>query len=222
MGPPGFHTTAREPKRAHLTVQELQTPPKFHEKTPERKERNLRREREKKERNFGQSGGGRSGTEVFIHNLDLAEFRGLDGRRIEVIADALTCSKAPNLPSTQRLCHHSAETASRDAELLDAQVWHWNRHAGRRRPLSWNESRTRLVLLAAKTGVARQLRLQNSCMAKAETAPVLMQTSWRAAAGPSHCPLLRGVHSSLLSRRFCGRPVWLTCFCVQVRALICD
>ena len=31
--PPGFHTTAREPKRAHLTAPALQTP-KLHEKTP--------------------------------------------------------------------------------------------------------------------------------------------------------------------------------------------
>ena len=59
VGPPGFHTTAREPKRAHLSVPALQTPPKFNEKTPRegRKERILRREREKKERNFGRSRG---------------------------------------------------------------------------------------------------------------------------------------------------------------------
>ena len=31
--PPGFHTTAREPKRAQLALT-LQTPPKYHEKTP--------------------------------------------------------------------------------------------------------------------------------------------------------------------------------------------
>ena len=31
---PGFHTTAREPKRAHFRAPALQTPPKFHEKTP--------------------------------------------------------------------------------------------------------------------------------------------------------------------------------------------
>ena len=47
--PPGLHTTAREPKRAHLSAPALQTPPKFHEKTPRegRKERILWREREK-------------------------------------------------------------------------------------------------------------------------------------------------------------------------------
>ena len=37
--PPGFHTTAREPKRAHLRVPALQTPPEFHEKTSQRRER---------------------------------------------------------------------------------------------------------------------------------------------------------------------------------------
>ena len=39
MGPPGFHTTVREPKRAHVSPA-LQTPPKFHERTPEREEQN--------------------------------------------------------------------------------------------------------------------------------------------------------------------------------------
>ena len=40
--PPGFHTTAREPKRAHLRAPALETPPKFHERTPRetQKERN--------------------------------------------------------------------------------------------------------------------------------------------------------------------------------------
>ena len=53
--PPGFHTTAREPKHAHLRAPALQTPPKFNEKTPRetQKERNFRWERAKKERNFG-------------------------------------------------------------------------------------------------------------------------------------------------------------------------
>ena len=46
-------------KRAHLSVPALQTPPKFHEKTPEReKERKWWRETEKKARNFGRSGAG--------------------------------------------------------------------------------------------------------------------------------------------------------------------
>ena len=62
LKPPGFHTTAREPKRAHLRVLVFKTPPKINEKTPRegRKERILRRERGKKERNFGRSREGRS------------------------------------------------------------------------------------------------------------------------------------------------------------------
>ena len=36
--PSGFHTTAREPKRAQLAPT-LQTPPKFHEKTPRERKR---------------------------------------------------------------------------------------------------------------------------------------------------------------------------------------
>ena len=37
LKPPGFHTTTREPKRAHLSAPALQTPPKFNEKTPREK-----------------------------------------------------------------------------------------------------------------------------------------------------------------------------------------
>ena len=56
--PPGFHTTAREPKRAQLAPT-LQTPPKFHEKTPrERNIANMGAGEGKKKRNFGRSGGG--------------------------------------------------------------------------------------------------------------------------------------------------------------------
>ena len=42
VGPPGFHTTARDPKRAHFRVPAFKTPPKFNEKTPRetQKERN--------------------------------------------------------------------------------------------------------------------------------------------------------------------------------------
>ena len=63
VGPPGFHTTAREPKRAHLNAPALQTPPKFNERTPRerKKNENCGGRREKKERNFGRSGGGLSG-----------------------------------------------------------------------------------------------------------------------------------------------------------------
>ena len=61
VGPPGFHTTAREPKRAHLRAPALQTP-KFHEKTPRegRKKRILRRDREKERDILGGPGEGRS------------------------------------------------------------------------------------------------------------------------------------------------------------------
>ena len=60
-GPPGFHTTSLEPKRAHLRVPVFKTPPKFNEKTPRegRKERILRRDREKKSEILGGPGEGR-------------------------------------------------------------------------------------------------------------------------------------------------------------------
>ena len=39
LGPPGFHRTTREPKRAHLSVPSLQTPPKFHEENHQREKK---------------------------------------------------------------------------------------------------------------------------------------------------------------------------------------
>ena len=44
--PPGFHTTTREPKRAHLRARRFKTPPKFHEKTS--------RERQKEQKCAGE------------------------------------------------------------------------------------------------------------------------------------------------------------------------
>ena len=58
--PPGFHTTEREPKRAHLSPPALQTP-KFNEKTPRetQKERNgSGRGKNKREILGGAEGGG--------------------------------------------------------------------------------------------------------------------------------------------------------------------
>ena len=39
VGPPGFHTTTRESKRAHLRVSVFKNPPKFNEKQQEREKR---------------------------------------------------------------------------------------------------------------------------------------------------------------------------------------
>ena len=50
-GPPGLHTTTRTSKRAHLSVPALQTPPKFHEKTPREIRKNeISGKREQKKR----------------------------------------------------------------------------------------------------------------------------------------------------------------------------
>ena len=55
--PLGFHTTVREPEWAHLRAPALQTPPKFHEKTPRGrlKDPKWERKRVKKARNLGPS-----------------------------------------------------------------------------------------------------------------------------------------------------------------------
>ena len=54
----GFTRQPENSKRAHLSAPALQTPPKFHEKTPrererEKKKRKFRREKKKQARNFG-------------------------------------------------------------------------------------------------------------------------------------------------------------------------
>ena len=59
----GFHTTARNPKRAHLSVPALQTPPKFNEKTPRERQKDQKWRERKKSEIFGRSEGGRSGKE---------------------------------------------------------------------------------------------------------------------------------------------------------------
>ena len=60
--PPGFHTTAREPKRERFRAPALQTPPIFNEKTPQQKEATMTivEGEGKKERNYGWSWGGGS------------------------------------------------------------------------------------------------------------------------------------------------------------------
>ena len=59
VGPPGFHTTAREPKRAHLSVPVFKNTTKIQRENPQRgkKRTNFLAGREKKERNFGRSRG---------------------------------------------------------------------------------------------------------------------------------------------------------------------
>ena len=60
--PPGFHTTAREPKRAHLRVPEFKNTTKIQREDLPRvrkKEQNGGGRGAKRERNFGRSGGGR-------------------------------------------------------------------------------------------------------------------------------------------------------------------
>ena len=55
--PPGFHTTTRGPKRAHFSFPGFKNTTKFHEKTPERREKNEMVTGEgKKKRNFGRRG----------------------------------------------------------------------------------------------------------------------------------------------------------------------
>ena len=58
--PPGFHTTAREPERAHFRVPAFTNTTKFNEKTPQRDTERAKwwRERGKKSENLGGSAEG--------------------------------------------------------------------------------------------------------------------------------------------------------------------
>ena len=58
VGPPGFHTTTREPKRAHLSVPVFKNTTKIQREDPrERRNNEISGGREKKERNFGRPRG---------------------------------------------------------------------------------------------------------------------------------------------------------------------
>ena len=50
--PPGFHTTARVPKRVYLREAVFKTPPEFHEKTPKERKKDTRRPRQHPGRNL--------------------------------------------------------------------------------------------------------------------------------------------------------------------------
>ena len=60
--PPGLHTTAREPKRAHFRIPAFENTTKIQREDTQRDTKRTtwerEREREKKTRNFGRSGGG--------------------------------------------------------------------------------------------------------------------------------------------------------------------
>ena len=62
VGPPGFHTTTREPKRAHLRAPAFENTTKIQREDTQRDTERAKRwrEREEKARNFGRSGGGGS------------------------------------------------------------------------------------------------------------------------------------------------------------------
>ena len=60
-----LHTTAREPKRAHLRVPALQTPPDFHEKTP-RERKDTRRPQSKKKKRENGAGRGKKKARKFV------------------------------------------------------------------------------------------------------------------------------------------------------------
>ena len=151
--------------------------------------------------------GARVATNVFVLDLDLGEFNGLDGRRLEVIADGLTLWWGAQLAVDTTLVSllHSDGTAIRRAAAHDDTAL--ERHgtairraaahddtaleAARKRKervypeLSGDGGRARLVVLAAEVGG----RWSNEtagflcalAKARAETVPFLMQSRAEAA-----------------------------------------
>ena len=71
LKPPGFHTTAREPKRAQFRVPS-KTPPKFHKRTAIREEMKIVAGEGKKEQDFGllEEGGPRGGGQTNDHTTN--------------------------------------------------------------------------------------------------------------------------------------------------------
>ena len=94
-------------------------------------------------------------TNQFVRDLDLGEFNGLDGRRLEVIADGLSLWRGAQLAIDTTLVSplHRDGTARRGAAdrngvALDAA----RRKRERAYPVSGDEGRARLLVLAAEVG----------------------------------------------------------------------
>ena len=158
--------------------------------------------------------GARVATNVFVPDLDLLEFNGLDDRRLEVIADGLTLWRGAQLAIDTTLVSplHSDGTAIRRAAAHDGAAL----EAARRRKervypeLSGDGGRARLVVLAAEVGG----RWSNEtagflcalAKARAETVPFLLQSRAEAAwlrrwNAMLACSAARAFSMSLLEQR---------------------
>ena len=158
--------------------------------------------------------GARVTTNSFIRDLDLGEFNGLDGRRIEVIADGLTLWQGAQLAIDTTLVSplHRDGSARRGAASRPGLALE---QARRRKEATYPElvgddGRARLVVLAAETGgrwsneTAQFLR--GLAKGKAETAPLLLQnrvlSAWLARwSCILACSSTRAFAQSLLERR---------------------
>ena len=100
-------------------------------------------------------------TNVFVRDLDLGEFNGLDGRRLEVIADGLTLWRGAQLAIDTTLVSLAIRRAvAHDGAALEAA----RRRKERVYPeLSGDGGRARLVVLAAVVGDGGPTRQQGSC-----------------------------------------------------------
>ena len=159
--------------------------------------------------------GGRVATNVFIRDLDLAEFNAFDNRRVEVIADGLTLWQGAQLAIDTTLVsplrgdgsarpraadHHGAalEAARRKKETTHSEV------------ALGAEGRARLVVLAAEVGGRWSNEtsqfLCGLAKARAETVPMILQGRAKAAwlrrwSSLLACSAVRAFSESLLEQR---------------------
>ena len=125
--------------------------------------------------------GGRVSTNVFIRDLDLAEFNALDNRLVEVIADGLPlwqrAHMAIDTTLVSLLCGDGA-ARGRAADHSGSAL----KEARRRKEseLVGEEGRARLVVLAAEGGVGGQMRQPSFFKGWPKRVPILCHLSSKA------------------------------------------
>ena len=158
--------------------------------------------------------GARVSTNLYVRDMDLAEFNNLDGRRLEVVADGLTLWQGAQLATDTTLVsplRRDGSARPRAADHNGAALEEARRRKERTYPeLSRDGGRARLVVLAAEGGGRWSIETANFLVslakAKALASPFVLQgrvqqayiRRWSALLASS---AVRAFTASLLDRR---------------------
>ena len=158
--------------------------------------------------------GARVSTNLYVRDMDLAEFNNLDGRRLEVVADGLTLWQGAQLAIDTTLVsplRRDVSARPRAADHNGAALEEARRRKERTYPeLSGDGSRARLVVLAAEVGGRWSIETANFLVslakAKALASPFVLhcrvqQAYIRRWSALLACSAVRAFTASLLDRR---------------------